>query len=417
MNSGIRMRRLLFSVIAVLLIAYIIYHLALDVSSEVTLSGVETVTVSDTDSFDCFIFRSEQILYSSSDGIINYNYPDGESVRGGSTVATVYTGTGNDEANKRLIEIDKEINVLENSDLGESSGVSDGGSIDNGIYDVLNEAKAKQNTGDSEYSMRHKDEILAYLNRRSYLTDTTDYGARISELQSEKNRIMQSLGGESVTVTTQVPGRFYSGLDGYEEMFSSSVLDTLSFVRFNELTEKDPDYSIIESEGRYGVGKIVSDYVWYIACEVDDESLKYYTLGSSYNASFPYNGEGEIKIKLYRIIGGDEGKSVLIFSCYNTPSGFNFLRRQSVKIIRRSYTGYKVPVGAVHINENGETGVYILKGNVVRFRKIKSLTESGGYFVVEEQDRINDVDYRSKLSLSDILIIEGTDLYDGKVIN
>lgn len=409
--------RLLFSIIAVALILYIIYHLALSASSEVTLSYVDTLTVSDTDTLDGFIFRAEEVLYSSNDGVINYIYPDGESVRANTTVANVYVGATSDEAQKRLVEIDKEIGVLENSDLGESSGVGDGASIDESIYGILDEMKRKQLGGDSEYSMRRKGEILALLNRRNYLTDTSDYGARIAELQNEKSKIMQSLGGTVISVDCTLPGTFYSGLDGYEEEFSASRVDSISYPEFIELTSAAPNLEIIDSEGKWGVGKMVTDYVWYTACEVDEESLKYYSLGSKYKATFPYNGESELTLTLYRIINGDGGKAVLIFSCGDNPAGFNYLRRQSVKIIRNSYTGYKVPVSAVHINENGETGVYILRGNVVRFKKIKSLTESGGYFVVEEQDRINDPDYSSKLGRSDLMITEGSDLYDGKIIS
>ena len=410
-------RRRLFSVIIILLIVYIIYHLALSASSEVTLSDVETVTVSETDSFDGFIFKSEEVLYSPTDGIINYNFPDGESVRKETAVATVYTGTSNDETKKRLIEIDKEITVLENSDLGDSSGASDGNTVDNNIYDIINNIRRKQFTGNSEYSLRRKDDILTLLNRRSYLTDTTDYGARISELQAEKRTIMQSLGGNTVDVLCGDPGRFYSNLDGYEDIFSADKIDAMSYDEFNDIISREPDMESIQSDGKYGIGKVVTDYRWYTACTVSPEQLKYYSLGSTYMATFPYNGDSQIKMVLYRIISGGSAGSVLVFRSGINPEGFNFLRRQSVKIIRDSYTGYKVPVSSVHINDKGETGVYILKGNVVRFKKIKSLTESGGYFVVEEQDRINDPDYASKLGRSDLLIAEGTDLYDGKIIS
>ena len=94
---------------------------------------------------------------------------------------------------------------------------------------------------------------------------------------------------------------------------------------------------------------------------------------------------------------------------------FDYTRRQTVEIKTAEYSGYKVPVSAVRL-ENGIKGVYILDSSTVRFREINPLFEKDGWIVCEEKDS-SDENQKNRLSLYDFVITEGKDLYDGKVLS
>ncbi|MBO7250773.1 MAG: hypothetical protein J6V42_05815, partial [Clostridia bacterium] len=92
-----------------------------------------------------------------------------------------------------------------------------------------------------------------------------------------------------------------------------------------------------------------------------------------------------------------------------------------------SATGYRVPSESV-VELDGETGVYILVGTVVEFRRVTVIKESGGYCIVKtyaedraeieaaEEEGIK-TDRPPYLSDNDLIITSGNDLYDGKLIN
>jgi hypothetical protein len=70
-----------------------------------------------------------------------------------------------------------------------------------------------------------------------------------------------------------------------------------------------------------------------------------------------------------------------------------------------------VPQKAVR-NINGQTGVYVLDRYVVRFRRISILGEENGMYICDPTLEGEDC-----LKLYDSIIVEGRNLYDGKVYN
>jgi hypothetical protein len=81
-----------------------------------------------------------------------------------------------------------------------------------------------------------------------------------------------------------------------------------------------------------------------------------------------------------------------------------------VEITVGSCKGYYVPEAALQ-NVNNVEGVYIFENSTVYFRRIEILYRGNGYCIVAEQSE-GDGDY---LSLHDVLITSGKDLYEGKV--
>ena len=136
----------------------------------------------------------------------------------------------------------------------------------------------------------------------------------------------------------------------------------------------------------------------------------------NYSVIFPYSSDAEIPMTLYRSVPDEEsGLTLLIFSTGKVNADFNFLRRQTVEIVAESYTGYRVPVSSVRIVD-GKQGVYVLMGNVVKFREITPLVEIDGNLIVKEQDKVNDPDHALKLGFYDAIITKGKNLYEDKII-
>ena len=283
-----------------------------------------------------------------------------------------------------------------------------GASLDGLYYNILE----KVNQNNIDYAFRRKNEMLTLMNKRQIIQRVvSDYSARIADLQNRRVQLTASLTNISDTVYAPSSGYFYSETDGYETVFNSSLCDTLTVGSFKKLTETKPvDY------GDTAVGKIATDYMWYIVCIVDTDAVSSFADNNSYKVVFPYSGDAEIPMTLVATDRDDEaGQTLLVFSTGYVDPDFNFLRRQSVDIVAESYTGYRVPVSAVRIVD-GREGVYILSGNVVEFREITPLAEIDGNLIVKERDSFGDPDYAKKLGFYDQIITKGKNLYENKVI-
>ena len=86
------------------------------------------------------------------------------------------------------------------------------------------------------------------------------------------------------------------------------------------------------------------------------------------------------------------------------------LRIEDIEIITDQYTGIRINNKAIR-EVDGEKGVYVLRGNIIQFKKINIISSSEEYSVVEK------VDDSSYIKQYDNVITEGVDLYDGKVVS
>lgn len=403
------------AIVSILIIAYIIYHVVNSFGSKVETQPAQLVSVREIISGDGYIFRNEQIVSSTGTGGVNYLYENGALVPNGVPIADIYSGADMDEVKRSMSEIERKISILENSSSSDGTMLSDSKTVDESINSLYYSMLRKIDSNQLDYVFRRSDDMLVLLNRRQIILKTaSDFGLQIAQLRSDKLSLTASLSSISESVVSPTAGYFFTEADGYENIFSSSQMDMLSVESFNALTDTEPEESIVSSPNV--IGKIMTDYTWYTAVKLKSNDIAGFIEGNKYTTIFPYSSDTEIPLTLYRIITDpDSDDVVLVFSTGSVPENFNFLRMQSIDIVKQTYKGYRVPVSAVRIVD-GKQGVYILDGNVVTFREVKPLVEIAGNLIVSEQDRLNDENYQSKLGFYDQVIVKGKNLYEHKVV-
>lgn len=413
-NLIIRIASIFVSVAA---LGYLGYHFVESFSSDIETEYATLITENDVVSLDAYILRTESIVYAStstSTHSVGYVVPDGTKVHGGQTVASVYAGSGDDEA---ILEIDQRIDLLEASALTDGMTSSDTNVLDTRIQDYYFSIKQATSLGDFTNLSKRRDSMLTLINKRALITGAADsYADRIESLTAEINLLSASQ--ESVTETVAAPsaGYFYSTEDGYEAMFSAKKADRLTLDEFDRMTASKP---AVYSDR--AVGKLSTDFDWYIVTETTRDSLRYFQKNRSYTVNFPFNDDTAFEMELTNIVsevGND--RVLLIFRGSRIPQDFSFRRMQPVELVRSSYTGYKVPISSVRLVD-GIPGVFILVGNTVEFRRIEILLEMDGYYIVSSEKALSDAETNEStvkpLSLYDQIIISGKNLYDGKLIS
>lgn len=400
--------------VAAAALAYLGYHFFEGFSADIETEYATLVTDSDVVPLDAYIMRSESVIFAASatsGHSVGYVFSDGTKVHGGQVVANIYTGDGSsDEA---IVDLDRRIDLLESSNLTDGMTSSDTYVIDSKIQNYYYLIHQSTLLGNYSNLTKRRDELLTLINKRRILTGvTTGYSDRIESLTAE--RALLSAGQDTIAESVEAPyaGYFYSTTDGYESTFSASKVESLTLAEFEKMLSSQPT--------RYSdraVGKMVSDFNWYIVCETTRDSLRYFTKGYSYYVNFPYNDDISIKMTLSNVVsevGSD--RVLLVLETERIPEDFSFRRMQPVELVRSSYTGYRVPISAARLVD-GKQGVYIMIGNTIEFREIDILLEMDGYYIVAEQDPVNDPDYASKLGLYDQIVVSGKNLYDGKLIS
>ena len=86
------------------------------------------------------------------------------------------------------------------------------------------------------------------------------------------------------------------------------------------------------------------------------------------------------------------------------------LRIEDIQIVTEEYTGYKIPNSAIR-TVDGEKGVYVVRGNLLGFRKIHILYSTDSYSIVDNPDGES-----GYIKLYDKVVTKGVELYDNKLV-
>ena len=350
------------------------------------------------------IIRSETLVTSSEGGVMHFVLEDGSRVAKDGVIANIYDS---ESASITLSKIDSVNTKIE--DIEEMLSYND---LEAADLDMIN-AKATQSlnnlivsgaSGNFGNMSELSDELLSALNRRQVaMGETMDFSDQLEQLKAEKNELSASLPAAKGTVKAAMSGYFVSKADGYETVLTCGNPESIT-----------PEFmsSVSAAELPDGViGKIVSDYEWYIAAEISiNESLKYKE-GDSLTIYTSVKSYPKLPVTVKKInISESSSSAVVVFSCNEMNSELATMRSGPMTVVTKEYDGLRVPSSALRVVDS-KRGVYVLTGMQVKFVEVNVLYKDDSYMICEKQTSDESV-----LRLYDEVIVKGKNLYDGKIV-
>lgn len=399
--------RLAVGLVCVLVAVYTLYHLIGLFDGEIATYAAGVTTEKTVLHSNGYIFRDETVLTASGErGIADYAVSDGTKVAKGQTLATVYE-SGADKQ-RALARMDAQIALLEASLGGVSEG-TDPSEVKTELNRSYNDMIKLLAAGESGGLSENAEDFLVALNRMDLLWQGEKAPAvkTLASLRDARENLLASCGG-SKGYTAEESGYFTATVDGYEALFTMSAVETMTGDDFFDLITRFPQ----STEGAYG--KISKTSEWRLVLPVSEKEAKSLKEGETYEGLFEENGKSTLPLTLERIVEAPEHDAVIvIFSCDRLSEGFAMNRCQSVQITLDSVSGIYVPRSVVR-RVDGVRGVYILRGNVVYFRKIEILYEENDYYLVK--DGMTGDEHTTYLQVNDLIITKGKNLFDGRVV-
>lgn len=387
--------------------------------SDIVTETAMHVSMNDTIKAESCIFRNETVMANPAGGAVVTLVSEGERVSKGQLVANIYSNENDARLQDDINRINRRLEILQNSSVDKQFVISDLRKLDDDIDGIFAEIYEDASKGNLSSAITSSSELLVMLNKRDIIVESGfDYSSELEKLQSEKASLESRVGTVATPVFAEKAGYFFGDVDGYENIFDVSLVDKITLLDFERLTSSKPDEDI-ES----GSLKIVGDFVWNIVCSIDAEKARTLTEGWDYTLSFPENGDYEMDMTLSKIVSETNSSTALaVFRVNVLPKDFNYKRFQNAEIVIEGFEGISVPKKALRV-VNGIEGVYILVGDVVRFRSIERIAEKDGYYIVKlksaaavfEEDNGEQVEVKP-LSLYDSIVVSGKQLFDGKII-
>lgn len=394
---------------AVILTVDVAYQLAASAVDSVDTLPVASVTQELSIEADGYIVRDEAPLEYTSDGLLTYSVSDGTRVTAGTKVAEIYGGDeGQSEKLDQLYDVMARRQLLEEAFAKKGSYSS--GAVDREIGRLKGKIDALTAEGSTVGLSALTDSLQTMLYIRE-LKGGNDLSGVAATLDAEIASLKEAVGGALASVKSDRTGYYFSSCDGYESYLSVDDLNTAEPDQLRAILHR----KVKPNEVSGNAGKIVTDYTWCVVVELPFSSAKDLSEGKTYSVGFTESGEQQIEMQLTRLTveyGSDT--ALAVFTCTEMPDGFTYTRYQTVTIVLGEADGYRIPVGALR-QQNGITGVYVLRGSVVEFREISPILLHNGSVLVDSSAEPTG-DY-PMLNYYDVIIIRGKELYVGKIVD
>jgi len=397
--------KILTILLSVFLLAYIGFQIGEYFYQPYRMETVYRYSVQDSVLCDGVFVRSEEVYDAEYEGILNYVCAEGAMLSSGGEIARVYPEESDIINIEESERIEEEIALLKEAKRKGEGYLSLKGDINKEINEKIREAVSSAESKSAEEAEKIKKELTKLLNIKKVIAgNAEDIDERISELEALLEECEDKISDPLKKLKTSKKGYFVSYTDGYES--------EVTFENIGNYRVKDFENIAGAEVKNYGaIGKIVTDYRWKYAAIVPGSSVNKFYTGAELNIDFGIKGLKDIPVKVEKIIQDESSENaVVIFECDYISGELLKLRSHSAKIIFKEINGLRIPEKALRM-VNGQSGVYILKKTVVRYKTVEILYKGVGYYVV----KWNSYDGEA-IQLFDEVFVEGKDLYEGKQV-
>jgi len=309
-----------------------------------------------------YVFRDEQVIRSGNTGAVAYLSAEGAAVGAGEELATVYPDSTNEGARELGAAMTAELELLrdlQNADpVWQAEYLSSYAALMSSLS-VGGFLSAESAKGGVEHALDVRAAAGA------------DHSARIAELEAAFAALVGPSAAGAETLDASVDGYFYRTADGYEEMFSTDRVESMTAAGLLALLDTPPNIAL-------SVGKVVTASAWYLALPVEAAQTERFSVDMTYPVLFTRSGVS-MELRLSRIAPADDNGMALLVFCADTGELLpDICRKQEVSVSLAPVTGISVPMSALR-EENGEYFVYVDDGGRAARRRLSVLLMRDGY--------------------------------------
>ncbi|MBR6694581.1 MAG: hypothetical protein IKL62_06515 [Clostridia bacterium] len=350
------------------------------------------------------IVRNETLLASDAQGVKYFVVGDGEKVSKDGIIADIYETQEQAQKRTDLKNLEKQIESISEVQAYNNTSAIDldllNGKIDEALLSLMTSCRNGVYT-DSEVKTQ---ELLKLLNRKKIaIGEEADFSAALASLKSSYESLKASAPVAKNSIKSTLSGYFVSTADGYEEVLTAQNILSLTPEKMSALEPGEVSQHI--------VGKIVSDYTWYVACIVPLEKSAAFKVGDTVKLRTTLKSATEITSTVAAINLGSDSDALMVFACQNMNGDLATVRTLPLTIVTGEYEGLRVSNQAVRV-VGGKTGVYVISGMQAKFVEIEIIRTVGEFTLCKP----NEDSSASGLRLYDEVIEKGRNIYDGKII-
>ncbi len=404
-KTSFNMKILAIVLCACLFAMYVVYQVVLVSKAEMETQPALKETVYTTIDTKAFFVRNEKFITNDAKGTTVSFAKNGERVAAGDTVSIIFDSQSDASSYLKISELEKNIAHYEELSGQANFQAVNIDSLNRKINDELADFLELRESNALKESVASAEVFRDTLTGKQIATGTAlDFSEKLATLKNELSQLQQ--GKYTYTkISSDSAGYYINGADGYESVIDFSKIDEIDIKKVEGAIKSKPQAVAADV-----IGRVVGSFEWYIVCSVPTDDTVSLTVNDTLYINIPYEGIERLPVTLYKVGDRTEDTTMLIFSCNQMNESLADLRIEDIQIITEEYSGYKISNSAIR-TVDGVKGVYVVRGNLLGFRKIHIVHSEDNFTIVDNPN--GDTDY---IKQYDEVVTKGVELYDNKLI-
>ena len=159
------------------------------------------------------------------------------------------------------------------------------------------------------------------------------------------------------------------------------------------------------------IGKLVTAKKWYFASVMNKADADRLNLNGSATLDFPQHYTGTVSATVMsKSEPDDSGKVAVVFACNAALSDTLAMRKTTADVVYSEHTGLRVPLKAVHMDDDGQAFVYVVTAAQLEKKPIEIIYQTDDYCLVAQSTESN------ALRAGNEIVVTGKGLSNGQVV-
>lgn len=397
--------KIIWALLVLFLVVTIVAQLVIYFYNPITTEVATYYKSSHSYVFKGVCVRDEKTVTYNGSGVISYTHEDGAKLAKNSVIAKIYKSQNDLAIQQQIDELNKQIEVLEDAQSLVGTDNSQLEAFSSQIYEKHSLLIQNIDKGDYQAAADMKSDLLNLYSKKQIVKgNETSYDDKIAQLNNQIAALKARISQTPVDMQISESGYFVNNADGYEVSLNYETMKELTADNINDII-KNP----VQNVSSNIIGKIVDDYKWRFIGIIDANLTDVYE-GGTVNVCIG-SSTNPVPADVISVEKQEDGTNIAIFECNRFSSDYITGRVAQFRIVLNDYVGIRVPMEAVRFDEEGNRGVFVKSGVEIRFKKIEMISSEDDYLIASDTTERD-----GYLSLYDNIVVEGKDLYDGKII-
>ena len=272
----------------VLFVVLVLCYIARGVfQTRVTVEMLQMDKIEQSSSGSGILIKTEKVHTFAVDGVVEVSAKNGQRVSNHQLLATIYGGTTDETAKAQLAEVNKKIHAMQSSNSGDGVFMNDVTKLESELVTYVDHVIAKAAQRDMESISEYKYRISTLADQKAVAKgEKESFSDDFVKLQAEKSMLEAKLGKIQQVVTASSPGIFIEGSDGFEDALTPEGISSLDPNGVNEVIHRHKNGEIKKTDSNTYTYKIVDNYSYYVAVNVEEAVSGDVAVGDSVKIRF-----------------------------------------------------------------------------------------------------------------------------------